>query len=186
MVRRKPNHDVGLERHSYLPLHPPPLHPPPFTLPPSPFPLHPPSLHPPTLHPSPLHPPTLHPPTLHPPPLPSLPPSFNTECRASLIGVGILTKDERGLLTLEKEATSIARFLNRILGLSVRLQNKLFAYFSDTLGQIIQQARRMGRWDGGILGLGLCGTCGCGSLFCLKLTVVPFQILGQLASMWRW
>ena len=81
-------------------------------------------------------------------PLPSLP----TECRASLIGVGILTKDERGLLTLEKEATSISRFLNRILGLSVKLQNQLFAYFSDTLGQIIQQAQRMGRWDGGIQG----------------------------------
>ena len=116
MVRRRPNHDVGLERHSHLPLHPPPL---------------------PSVSPS-----------------SSSPFYFNTECRASLIGVGILTKDERGLLTLEKEATSISRFLNRILGLSVRLQNKLFAYFSDTLGQIIQQARRMGRWDGGILGLG--------------------------------
>ena len=119
MVRRRLNHDTGLERHSHLPLHPPPFPLPPLPLPPVPS-----------------------------PPLPPLP----IECRASLIGVGILTKDERGLLTLEKEATSISRFLNRILGLSVKLQNQLFAYFSDTLGEIIQQARRMGRWDGGIRG----------------------------------
>ena len=94
------------------------------------------------------------PPPLLSSPLSSSHPSLSppTECRASLIGVGILTKDERGLLTLEKEATSISRFLNRILGLSVKLQNQLFAYFSDTLGQIIQQAQRMGRWDGGIQG----------------------------------
>jgi len=80
------------------------------------------------------------------------PPEFFDECRTFLIGVGILTKDERGLLALEKEATSISRFLNRILGLPVKLQNQLFAYFSDTLSYIIQQARRMGRWDSGILG----------------------------------
>lgn len=125
MVRRRLNYDTGLERHSHLPL----------SLSLLPFPL-----------PSP-HPPLFLPP-LSLPPLLSLP----TECRASLIGVGILTKDERGLLTLEKEATSISRFLNRILGLSVKLQNQLFAYFSDTLGQVIQQAQRMGRWDGGIQG----------------------------------
>lgn len=83
---------------------------------------------------------------------PSSLPLSPIECRTFLIGVGILTKDERGLLALEKEATSMSRFLNRILGLPVKLQNQLFAYFSDTLSYIIQQARRMGRWDSGILG----------------------------------
>ncbi len=48
----------------------------------------------------------------------------------------------------------MARFLNRILGLPVQLQNMLFSYFSDTLSNIIQQARRSGRWDGGILDFG--------------------------------
>ena len=46
----------------------------------------------------------------------------------------------------------MTRFLNRILGLPVGLQNKLFNYFTDTLGALIQQAKRMGKWDNGILG----------------------------------
>ena len=47
----------------------------------------------------------------------------------------------------------MTRFLNRILGLPVGLQNKLFNYFTDTLGALIQQAKRMGKWDNGILGM---------------------------------
>lgn len=46
----------------------------------------------------------------------------------------------------------MSRFLNRILGFPVCLQNTLFAYFSDTLEAIVQQAKKMGRWDGGIFG----------------------------------
>ena len=77
---------------------------------------------------------------------------FSSECRTALVGVDLLTKDSNGLLGVEKEATNISRFLNRILGLPVKLQNQLFSYFSDTLATIIQQAKKMGRWDGGILG----------------------------------
>lgn len=48
--------------------------------------------------------------------------------------------------------TNISRFLNRILGIEVELQNRLFAYFVETLSVVVQQAKRSGRWDEGILG----------------------------------
>ena len=49
----------------------------------------------------------------------------------------------------------MSRFLNRILGIEVELQNRLFAYFTDTLSVVVQQAKRSGRWDEGILGTGV-------------------------------
>ncbi len=51
----------------------------------------------------------------------------------------------------------MSRFLNRILGLSVSLQNKLFAYFSDTLAAVIKNAKRVGKWDLGIMDFGASG-----------------------------
>ena len=48
--------------------------------------------------------------------------------------------------------TNMSRFLNRILGIEVELQNRLFGYFMDTLAAVIQQAKNSGRWDEGILG----------------------------------
>lgn len=48
--------------------------------------------------------------------------------------------------------TNISRFLNRILGIEVELQNRLFAYFTKTLSVVVQQAKRSGGWDEGILG----------------------------------
>lgn len=47
---------------------------------------------------------------------------------------------------------SISKFLNRLLGIEVMLQNALFRYFMSTLSAIIMQAKRNGRWDMGILG----------------------------------
>lgn len=72
--------------------------------------------------------------------------------RTALIGVDILTRGDRGLYSLEKDSTTLSRFLNRLLGLPVRLQNKLFAYFTDTLASLIKKAKRAGGWDGGIRG----------------------------------
>ena len=48
--------------------------------------------------------------------------------------------------------SNMSRFLNRILGIKVELQNRLFAYFMKTLSVVIQQEKRNGRWDEGILG----------------------------------
>lgn len=47
---------------------------------------------------------------------------------------------------------NIGKFLNRILGMEVHQQNALFQYFSDTLAAVIQEAKRNGRYDMGILG----------------------------------
>lgn len=79
---------------------------------------------------------------------------LNPETRAALIGVDLLTKGDTGLYALEKDSTTLPRFLNRLLGVPVRLQNQLFAYFTDSLANIIKKAKRTGSWDGGIRGKG--------------------------------
>lgn len=43
--------------------------------------------------------------------------------------------------------------MNRILGMEVHQQNALFQYFSDTLAAVIQEAKKNGRYDMGILGM---------------------------------
>lgn len=73
------------------------------------------------------------------------------------MGAGLLNKDPLGLVTADKDSMTMSRFLNRILGLSVVLQNKLFAYFSDTLAAVIKNAKRMGKYDVGIMDFGATG-----------------------------
>jgi len=46
----------------------------------------------------------------------------------------------------------MSKFLNRILGIEVELQNKLFRFFTDTLTTVILEQKRRGAWDMGILG----------------------------------
>ena len=57
-----------------------------------------------------------------------------------------------GVLALDKDYNNISKFLNRILGMPVDLQNRLFKYFTDTLNAIVTQAKKSGRFDLGILG----------------------------------
>jgi len=56
---------------------------------------------------------------------------------------------------LDKGYNEMSKFLNRILGMHVEKQNLLFKYFSDTLAAIISQAKRAGRYDQGILDVGM-------------------------------
>ncbi|XP_069134859.1 protein strawberry notch homolog 1-like isoform X2 [Argopecten irradians] len=80
---------------------------------------------------------------------------FNADVRKGLVGVGVVTVDERiNMPTLDKDYNNISKFLNRILGMEVALQNALFKHFSQTLMAIILEAKRNGRWDMGILDLG--------------------------------
>ena len=74
----------------------------------------------------------------------------------ALVGVGLICNSETnpGVLTLDKDYNNISKFLNRILGMPVDLQNRLFKYFTDTLVAIIGQAKKSGRYDMGILDLG--------------------------------
>ena len=66
-----------------------------------------------------------------------------------LVGVGLITQSEDcpGVLTLDKGYNDMSKFLNRILGLKVELQNILFKYFADTLAAIISSAKRAGKYD---------------------------------------
>ncbi|XP_062869793.1 protein strawberry notch homolog 1 isoform X2 [Trichomycterus rosablanca] len=80
---------------------------------------------------------------------------FFKEIRSGLIGVGLINVEDRsGVLSLDKDYNNIGKFLNRILGMEVQQQNALFQYFSDTLNAVIQNAKRNGRYDMGILDLG--------------------------------
>ncbi|XP_050330665.1 protein strawberry notch isoform X2 [Bactrocera neohumeralis] len=84
---------------------------------------------------------------------------FFKDIAGALVGVGIIVNSESnpGVLSLDKEYNNISKFLNRILGMPVELQNRLFKYFTDTLNAIINQAKRGGRFDLGILDLGAAG-----------------------------
>jgi len=82
---------------------------------------------------------------------------FFKDIADGLVGVGLITSSEDcpGVLTLDKGYNEMSKFLNRILGMHVEKQNLLFKYFSDTLGAIISQAKRSGRYDQGILDVGM-------------------------------
>lgn len=47
---------------------------------------------------------------------------------------------------------TMSRFLNRILGIRVELQNKLFDCFTETLETVIYTAKKAGKYDSGIMG----------------------------------
>uniref|UniRef100_A0A3B4VNS4 Protein strawberry notch homolog 1 n=1 Tax=Seriola dumerili TaxID=41447 RepID=A0A3B4VNS4_SERDU len=80
---------------------------------------------------------------------------FFKEIQSGLIGVGLINVEDRsGTLSLDKDYNNIGKFLNRILGMEVQQQNALFQYFSDTLAAVIQEAKKNGRYDMGILDLG--------------------------------
>jgi len=82
---------------------------------------------------------------------------FFKDIADGLVGVGLITQseDNPGFLTLDKGYNDMSKFLNRILGMHVEKQNLLFKYFSDTLAAIISQAKRTGRYDQGILDVGM-------------------------------
>lgn len=74
----------------------------------------------------------------------------------------ILTKPKKNfqdisntnVLSVLIDYNSINKFLNRLLGVPVELQNSIFQFFSDILAAVILEAKRTGKWDMGILDLG--------------------------------
>ena len=54
----------------------------------------------------------------------------------------------------KQRSFDLTKFLNRLLGLPVGLQNRLFQYYTDTLAAVVGEAKRVGRYDPGILDLG--------------------------------
>lgn len=74
----------------------------------------------------------------------------------ALVGVGVLKEEIDGLSKTrtmkDTDKSDIAKFLNRILGLNVKLQNHLFKYFMDSMDKVISDAKKNGKYDMGILG----------------------------------
>ncbi|XP_074602022.1 protein strawberry notch isoform X2 [Brevipalpus obovatus] len=79
---------------------------------------------------------------------------FFRDCREGFIGVGLISFNprERSFVP-EKDFQVMSKFLNRILGLKVEVQNAVFQYFSDTLDAVVKQAKKLGRYDLGIMDL---------------------------------
>ncbi|KAI6658072.1 hypothetical protein LOD99_15785 [Oopsacas minuta] len=72
----------------------------------------------------------------------------------ALITVDILSRTPKGKITLDKESNSVSKFLNRLLGIEVQLQNTIFQWFLDTFDFLVKQAKRLGNWDNGIVEMG--------------------------------
>ncbi|XP_071551704.1 protein strawberry notch homolog 1 isoform X1 [Panulirus ornatus] len=81
---------------------------------------------------------------------------FFSDIQNALVGVGMILKED-SIYQLDKDYNNMSKFLNRILGMPVELQNRLFKYFTDTLAAIVNQAKRTGKYDMGILDLGIGG-----------------------------
>ncbi|XP_017060645.2 protein strawberry notch isoform X1 [Drosophila ficusphila] len=90
----------------------------------------------------------------------SIPPSykgdFAYDCCVAMTGVGMLNVREENKVkkfSVEKDTNNITKFLNRILGCRVEVQNALFKLFLDRMYSLIMQMKRTGRFDMGILDL---------------------------------
>ncbi|KRZ41623.1 Protein strawberry notch -like protein 1 [Trichinella pseudospiralis] len=76
------------------------------------------------------------------------------DMRQYLEGIGLAYCERPGGPVILDKEMNLTKFLNRILGLPVSAQNYLFQFFSDTLKEVVDQAKRDGRYDLGILDLG--------------------------------
>ncbi|KAL7053455.1 hypothetical protein AAHC03_027120 [Spirometra sp. Aus1] len=77
---------------------------------------------------------------------------FFADVKAGLQGVGLFNGRSR-----ERDSNHMSKFLNRLLGMRVHVQNALFRYFSDTLEELVRRAKRDNRLDLGIMDLGTTG-----------------------------
>ena len=68
--------------------------------------------------------------------------------KAGLSEASMALLDEIGPGT--KDSSDVRRFLNRILGLSVRSQNLLFGYFTEVLDQEVRAAKADGKYSEGV------------------------------------
>ncbi|XP_065558003.1 protein strawberry notch homolog 1-like [Artemia franciscana] len=75
--------------------------------------------------------------------------NFMEDARAALVSVGMLP-DFENLICKDK----IARFLNKLLGVKVRLQNAIFQFYMDILAHVVNKAKDVNIYDYGILDLG--------------------------------
>ncbi|CAC5397982.1 Protein strawberry notch homolog 2,Protein strawberry notch homolog 1,Protein strawberry notch,Protein FORGETTER 1 [Mytilus coruscus] len=68
-----------------------------------------------------------------------------------LMGLADIENIKLGVALKDSDAGDVSKFLNRILGLSVEKQNLIFNYFTEVLKLTIQNARKEGRYNEGML-----------------------------------
>ncbi|CAG2225424.1 Protein strawberry notch homolog 2,Protein FORGETTER 1,Protein strawberry notch,Protein strawberry notch homolog 1 [Mytilus edulis] len=68
-----------------------------------------------------------------------------------LMGLADIENIKLGVALKDSDAGDVSKFLNRILGLSVEKQNLMFNYFTEVLKLTIQNARKEGRYNEGML-----------------------------------
>uniref|UniRef100_H2YSL4 Strawberry notch helicase C domain-containing protein n=1 Tax=Ciona savignyi TaxID=51511 RepID=H2YSL4_CIOSA len=79
--------------------------------------------------------------------------NFFNDIKQALLGVGLITQESgQAHYQLDKDYNNIFKFMNRMLGMEVEHQNGLFLFFTDTLNAIVQDAKRSGQFDQGIVG----------------------------------
>ncbi|XP_020810119.1 protein strawberry notch homolog 1 isoform X2 [Drosophila serrata] len=87
---------------------------------------------------------------------------FLYDCSMAMAGVGMLNVREENkvkLFSVEKDSNNISKFLNRILGCRVEVQNALFKFFLEKMYSLILHMKRKGNFDLGILDLDAHGAC---------------------------
>lgn len=79
---------------------------------------------------------------------------FFDDMREYLVGVGVLSVNKSNLnkFMVEKDASTLSKFLNRLLGMPVYAQNMLFSYFTNIINELIRRAKANGTFDKGIMG----------------------------------
>ncbi|XP_025103699.1 protein FORGETTER 1-like [Pomacea canaliculata] len=78
---------------------------------------------------------------------------FNDLLQESLVQMGVVEQYALnvGAMVPEKHMGDVTKFLNRILGLPTDRQNLIFSYFTECLDVIVQNAKREGRYNEGLL-----------------------------------
>lgn len=78
---------------------------------------------------------------------------FFEHARQAYIGAGLAKHTDYGAFQFEGPALQTNLFLNRILGMRVRIQNAIFKLFTDYIEKIITRRKIAGTYDAGILEL---------------------------------
>ncbi|XP_030377772.1 protein strawberry notch homolog 1 [Scaptodrosophila lebanonensis] len=82
--------------------------------------------------------------------------NFCWDCSTAMAGVGMIgmrNENNSTNFVIEKDSNNVSKFLNRILGCRVEVQNALFKFFMNKMFTLIMQMKRAGRFDLGILDL---------------------------------
>lgn len=79
--------------------------------------------------------------------------NFLRDARQAYVGAGLGKWLHRDVFLPEAHALQINLFLNRILGMKVRIQNAIFKLFTDYVDRLIMRKKIAGQYDAGILEL---------------------------------